>query len=463
LEQSLDSTFESAFVTGILKGSSMKLTLVKYVESKSALYGAGVDCEYFVEAKDTNPEELTSVVRSSAVTDAMITSLQGAGYKEATCSAQAIIVDVSPTSAPTYTPTYSKAYVEVKQHVDGVSVADAESQPFASAVQEAIAGSLQIPEEDVFFQGAEEQGGSGVQITYVVALRNTDVNTLRRPLESTHTSSALTSALKLSGFDSASAQPVADVLDVSPTSAPTPFQTLAMVALKAKQAIYGVTYTQANTETFSGAFKAGVAAALGIDDDAVVVESVEGTPLSATIVYVTFDVYQEKADFDGVETKLQSEAARETLGKTLIAATGYAITMPLPCEATDYSPTPVPTARPTNKITVLKVRVSCCSMCGVYVVWCGVGRGWDTRRGCMCSSLRPSLYLRSFQRMCGDMCDVVRWCNGWTASRKTRSRRTKPPSTRRSSTASWPPGTSPSTPSRSRPWSKRGSARTPWT
>ena len=63
LEQSLDSTFESAFVAGILKGSSMKLTLVKYVESKSALYGAGVDCEYFVEAKDTNPEALTAVRR----------------------------------------------------------------------------------------------------------------------------------------------------------------------------------------------------------------------------------------------------------------------------------------------------------------------------------------------------------------------------------------------------------------
>lgn len=37
-------------------------------------------------------------------------------------------MDVSPTAAPTYTPTYSKAYVEVKQHVDGVSVADAESE-----------------------------------------------------------------------------------------------------------------------------------------------------------------------------------------------------------------------------------------------------------------------------------------------------------------------------------------------
>ena len=160
---------------------------------------------------------------------------------------------------------------------------------------------------------------------------------------------------------------MSDVTDVSPTSAPTPFQTLALVSLKAKQSIYGVTYTQANADTFTDAFRAGVASALDVTDGDVAVESVEGTPLSATLVYVTFTVRQEMADFEGVETKLQSEAARETVGKALIAATGYSITMPLPCEATNYSPTPVPTARPTNQLTVLKVR-------WVHAL-CGTG-GW---------------------------------------------------------------------------------------
>ena len=108
LEQSLDSKFESAFVSGVVTGSSIHLTLVKYVESKSALYGAGVDCEYFIEAKNTNVDELTTVVRSGAVTDNLITTLVASGYPQATCSAQAIIVDVSPTAAPTSVPTYSK-------------------------------------------------------------------------------------------------------------------------------------------------------------------------------------------------------------------------------------------------------------------------------------------------------------------------------------------------------------------
>ena len=108
LEQSLDSKFESAFVSGVVTGSTVHLTMVKYVESKSALYGAGVDCEYFVEAKNTNVEELTAVVRSGTVTDNLITTLVSSGYAQATCSAQAIIVDVSPTSAPTFVPTYSK-------------------------------------------------------------------------------------------------------------------------------------------------------------------------------------------------------------------------------------------------------------------------------------------------------------------------------------------------------------------
>ena len=76
LEQSLDSKFESSFVTGVISGSSVHMTLVKYVESKSALYGAGVDCEYFVEAKGTNAEELTAVVRSGSVTDTLVATLQ---------------------------------------------------------------------------------------------------------------------------------------------------------------------------------------------------------------------------------------------------------------------------------------------------------------------------------------------------------------------------------------------------
>ena len=111
LEQSLDSKFESAFVTGVVTGSTVHLTMVKYVESKSALYGAGVDCEYFVEAKNTNVEELTAVVRSGAVTDNLITTLISSGYAQASTSAQAIIVDVSPTAAPTFVPTYSKVKI----------------------------------------------------------------------------------------------------------------------------------------------------------------------------------------------------------------------------------------------------------------------------------------------------------------------------------------------------------------
>ena len=214
---------------------------------------------------------------------------------------------------------------------------------------------MQIPEEDILYEGATVQGDSGVEITYMVALRNTDVNSLVKPLSSSHTSSALTSALHLSGFDDASAQPVTDVTDVSPTSSPTALQTSAMVVIEAKQAIYGVTYTQANQDSFTGIFRQGIALGLGIKEEDVTVVSVEGTPLSATIVYITFDVYQQSAQYAAVSAKLQSDDTREIVGKKLMAATGYSITIPLEAETTDFSPTPVPTARPTHEITVLQI------------------------------------------------------------------------------------------------------------
>lgn len=354
LEQSLDSKFESAFVTGVISGSSVHMSLVKYVESKSALYGEGVDCEYFVEAKNTNAEELTAVVRSGAVTDTLVATLQASGYTTASCSAQAIIVDVSPTSAPTFVPTYSKAYLQVKQHVDGVTVEQAQSDDFIDALQESIAGALQVPESDVLYNGASEQGLSGVEVGYTVALRNTDIASLQRPLEATHTSSALTSALHLAGFADASAQPVTEVLDVSPTASPTPLQTSELVVIEAKQAIYGVTYTQANADSFTASFKEGLALGLDCKVEDVSIVSVEGTPLSATIVYITFDIYQPTASYSGVSQKLQSEETREIVGKKLIAETGYSISMPLAAETSDLSPTPVPTARPTNLLTMLR-------------------------------------------------------------------------------------------------------------
>ena len=242
----------------------------------------------------------------------------------------------------------------MKQHIDGVTLEQAESDDFVEALQESIAGALQVPQSDVLFNGASEQGSSGVEVAYTVALRNTDIASLQKPLEATHTSSALTSALHLAGFSDASAQPVTELLDVSPTASPTPLQTSELVVIEAKQAIYGVTYTQANADTFTEVFKEGLALALDCKQEDVSIVSVEGTPLSATIVYITFDVYQPTASYAGVSQKLQSEETREIVGKKLIGVTGYSISMPLAAETSDLSPTPVPTARPTNLLTLMR-------------------------------------------------------------------------------------------------------------
>ena len=115
-EQSEEEAFQTAFVAALRAGTSrLPIASIAFTSSAWALYGYAADCKYFIEAHNTNLPQLTAVVRGSNVTDSLKRYLVAAGYQKASASAQAIIVDASPTPAPTMFPTYIKATVEFKQ------------------------------------------------------------------------------------------------------------------------------------------------------------------------------------------------------------------------------------------------------------------------------------------------------------------------------------------------------------
>jgi hypothetical protein len=237
----------------------------------------GMTMIFRLNTVNSNPDMLKVRMQSPDVADKITQLLFESGYPTVTVGGNANVVDSSPTYSPTARPTQPLVVVQSVQRVDGVSMAAyaANSATFQAAVKEQVAASLKISSDDVTVLGVAENKVEGLDVTYLVSMKQTSLSTVSDVLESVAHTQALTTGLVAAGFTAASADSKAITGDVTPTAMPTPKPSWAYNVLKVLQKIDGVTLAQAQDATFNDAVLQAVARSIEVDAADMTVESVK--------------------------------------------------------------------------------------------------------------------------------------------------------------------------------------------
>jgi len=237
----------------------------------------GMTMIFRLNTVNSNPDMLKVRMQSPDVADKITELLFESGYPTVTVGGNANVVDSSPTYSPTARPTQPLVVVQSVQRVDGVSMAAyaANSATFQAAVKEQVAASLKISSDDVTVLGVAENKVEGLDVTYLVSMKQTSLSTVSDVLESVAHTQALTTGLVAAGFTAAFADSKAITGDVTPTAMPTPKPSWAYNVLKVLQKIDGVTLAQAQDATFNDAVLQAVARSIEVDAADMTVESVK--------------------------------------------------------------------------------------------------------------------------------------------------------------------------------------------
>ena len=271
----------------VLQGAMMKaLSTVTEVPADHIVFGGaqlssasadGMNMIFQLNTVNSNPDMLKVLMQSPEVADQITLALSNAGFTTVTVGGAANVVDSSPTWAPTSMPSQALVVVQSVQRVDGVSMAAyaGNSAMFQDTIKEQVAASLKISTDDVTVLGVAENKVEGLDVTYLVSMKQSSLEAVNEVLYSVAHTQALTLGLVTVGFTAAYADSKAITSNVTPTSTPTPRPSWAYNVLKVLQKIDGVTLTQAQDPAFNTAVLNAVAQSIEVDATDMTVESVK--------------------------------------------------------------------------------------------------------------------------------------------------------------------------------------------
>ena len=271
----------------VLQGAMMKaLSTVTEVPADHIVFGGaqlssasadGMNMIFRLNTVNSNPDMLKVLMQSPEVADKITLALSDSGFTTVTVGGAANVVDSSPTWAPTSMPSQALVVVQSVQRVDGVSMAAyaGNTAMFQQTIKDQVAASLKISADDVTVLGVAENKVEGLDVTYLVTMKQSSLEAVNEVLYSVAHTQALTLGLVTAGFTAAYADSKAITTNVTPTSTPTPRPSWAYNVLKVLQKIDGVTLTQAQDPAFNTAVLNAVAQSIEVDATDMTVESVK--------------------------------------------------------------------------------------------------------------------------------------------------------------------------------------------
>ena len=350
--------FVLAFQTALSDALGLGTENVVYAGVTKSKVGDACDVVFMVSAMQTSSVELAARIKTDTTLSAMTQYIVAAGFESAYAAEVATVNDVSPTGAPSAMPTLQITTVQSVQRIDGVIAQDANTPVFTSAFKKSIADSAKVHITDVVVVAvkASAMDASAVDVTYNVQAMNTNVNSMTELLRGVQATSALTLALNKVGFPSAQAVIEAAVKGLSPTTGPTALPARELLVLQITQRVTGIAYDDANNRDFMAQMEKAVA-------------SVAHVPAGDVTVKGIATFWEGVHMGDGVDVQYEIQAPQQSSDVIYAAITGNleGITTNLQIaypnvaasEKTsmlDISPTPVPTAMPTEGILTLEVK-----------------------------------------------------------------------------------------------------------
>ena len=350
--------FVLAFQTALSDALGLGTENVVYAGVTKSKVGDACDVVFMVSAMQTSSVELAARIKTETTLSAMTQYIVAAGFESAYAAEVATVNDVSPTGSPSAMPTLQITTVQSVQRIDGVVAQDANTPVFTSAFKKSIADSAKVHITDVVVVAvkASAMDASAVDVTYNVQAMNTNVGSMTELLRGVQATSALTLALNKVGFPTAQAVIEATIRGLSPTTGPTALPARELLVLQITQRVTGIAYDDANNRDFMAQMEKAVASVAHVPAGDVTVKSIatfwEGVHMGDGVdVQYEVQAPQQSSDviYAAITGNLEGITTNLQIAYPNVAASDKTSML-------DISPTPVPTAMPTEGILTLEVK-----------------------------------------------------------------------------------------------------------
>ena len=308
-----EKKFQTAVQGAVAKALGVSAKDVE-VTGVSASGKSGVVLSYYVTGvSEGHLDDVQKTLASDKTAKLIQAKLKSAGYKKAVVGDADEDEDdhaggtddtaPAPAPAPAPTATTQERAVVATQTVRGVTAEDAGTAAFQVAVRKAVADRAGVPLDSVQLTSlTDAKEGGGVEVGYeVLGAEKKTASTL----ETGASAAAVQKELKAAGFPKADVgKAEAEVTTVDVPVAATddggaddffdPVEADQVQGVRATQPLTGVSAADAASEEFTGAFKAAVAAQLGVEPADVAITAVADKGKATTVTYTVTGIPTKK-------------------------------------------------------------------------------------------------------------------------------------------------------------------------